>query len=93
MVAEFFRRVQAVIWNRCLMRTRGGHLGIVRKDVRPGDSICIIHGCSVPVILREHQDHYGCKVLGECYVHSMMDGEAIVYQRDNDIKTTWIILR
>ncbi|KIW01575.1 uncharacterized protein PV09_07049 [Verruconis gallopava] len=53
-VAEFFRRVQAVIWNRSLMRTRQGHLGIVRKDVRVDDKICILYGCSVPVILRQH---------------------------------------
>ncbi|KAH0543391.1 hypothetical protein FGG08_002249 [Glutinoglossum americanum] len=51
-VAEFFRRVQAVIWNRSLMRTENDHLGIVRKDVQEGDLICILYGCSVPVILR-----------------------------------------
>ena len=53
-VAEFFRRVQAVIWNRSLMRTKAGHLGIVSKDVKEGDLICILFGCSVPVVLRRH---------------------------------------
>jgi hypothetical protein len=54
-VAEFFRRVQAVIWNRSLMRTDMGHLGIVSKDVKEGDLICILFGCSVPVVLRRHR--------------------------------------
>jgi len=54
-VAEYFRRVQAVIWNRSLMRTMSGHLGIVRKDVKEGDLVCILYGCSVPVILRGKQ--------------------------------------
>lgn len=53
-VAEFFRRVQAVIWNRSLMRTTSGLLGIVRQDVQPGDLVCILYGCSVPVILRQN---------------------------------------
>ena len=51
-VAEFLRRVQAVIWNRCLMRTRRGHLGLVPADAKVGDSICVLYGCSVPVVLR-----------------------------------------
>ena len=51
-VAEFLRRVQAVIWNRCLMRTSKDHLGLVPADAKAGDSICIFYGCSVPVVLR-----------------------------------------
>jgi Heterokaryon incompatibility protein (HET) len=52
-VAEFLRRVQAVIWNRLLMKTKDGRLGLVRDDVRPGYKICILYGCSVPVVLQE----------------------------------------
>ncbi|ORX95505.1 heterokaryon incompatibility protein-domain-containing protein [Clohesyomyces aquaticus] len=51
-VSEFFRRVQAVIWNRRMMRTQGRRLGTVDQDVQAGDLVCILHGCSVPVILR-----------------------------------------
>lgn len=51
-VSEFFRRVQAVIWNRCLVRTEAGRLGIVNEGVEKGDLVCIMDGCSVPVILR-----------------------------------------
>lgn len=54
-VAEFFRRVQAVIWNRSLMRTKEKALGIVSKNVKPGDLICILYGCSVPVVLRKQR--------------------------------------
>ncbi|KAJ4300998.1 hypothetical protein N0V90_003087 [Kalmusia sp. IMI 367209] len=51
-VSEFFRRVQSVIWNRCLVRTEKGRLGMVNEGVEKGDLICILDGCSVPVILR-----------------------------------------
>jgi hypothetical protein len=52
-IAEFCRRVQAVIWNRALIRTEKGFLGLVSEKVKEGDLICIIYGCTVPVILRK----------------------------------------
>jgi hypothetical protein len=52
-VAEFCRRVQAVIWNRALIKTRSGALGLASERVKVGDWICIIYGCTVPVILRK----------------------------------------
>jgi hypothetical protein len=66
-VADFLRRVQAVIWNRLLIKTadkfpgdkrsrtdeRQSRLGLVRDDVLPGFKICILYGCSVPVVLQE----------------------------------------
>ncbi|KAI9751699.1 MAG: hypothetical protein M1815_000952 [Lichina confinis] len=51
-VAQFCRRVQAVIWNRSLIKTRTGKLGLASQNVQPDDLVCILYGCSVPVILR-----------------------------------------
>jgi hypothetical protein len=51
--AQFCRRVQSVIWNRSLIRTTQGHLGIANKDTAKGDVVAILYGCSVPVILRK----------------------------------------
>ena len=44
------------------------------KSVELGDRIAIFEGVPVPFILREEDDHY--LVVGPCYVHGMMDGEA-----------------
>jgi hypothetical protein len=71
-VAEFFRRVQAVIWNRSLMRTESGNLAIARKDVRENDLICILYGCSVPVILRQH-----CKTVDDVAKEEKADEEEL----------------
>jgi len=54
-VAEFLRRVQAVIWNRCLMRTKAGRLALVHENAEVGDFICILYGCSVPVVLHRER--------------------------------------
>lgn len=51
-IAEFCRRVQSVIWNRAMIKTASGKLGLVSNSVKEGDLICILHGCTVPVILR-----------------------------------------
>ncbi|KAK3364667.1 heterokaryon incompatibility protein-domain-containing protein [Lasiosphaeria hispida] len=52
-VAEFCRRVQAVIWGRRLFKTKKhGVLGLC-SNVQRGDKIAIIYGCTVPVVLTE----------------------------------------
>jgi hypothetical protein len=53
-VAQFCRRVQAAIWNRALVKTEAGRLGLVAANVKEHDLVCILYGCSVPVILRKH---------------------------------------
>ena len=52
-VAQFCRRVQAVIWNRSLIKTETKKLGLAGKNVLTEDFVCILYGCSVPVILRK----------------------------------------
>ena len=52
LVREFAQRVQAVIWNRRLVRTRHGHLGLVHRRAKHADFVCILYGCSVPVVMR-----------------------------------------
>lgn len=51
--ADFLKRVQAVIWNRRMMRTGNQWLGLAPKAAREGDLVCILYGCSVPVVLRK----------------------------------------
>ncbi|KAK8127873.1 heterokaryon incompatibility protein-domain-containing protein [Apiospora sp. TS-2023a] len=53
-ITEFCRRVQEVIWNRRLIKTKRGILGLAAEAVEAGDLVCIVYGCSVPVILRRH---------------------------------------
>ncbi|KAI0193851.1 heterokaryon incompatibility protein-domain-containing protein [Astrocystis sublimbata] len=51
-IAEFCRRAQAVIWSRRLFKTKKGILGLGPMNVKVGDQVGIIYGCTVPVILR-----------------------------------------
>ena len=52
---EFLEQVQSVTWMRRLITTRNYKLmGLVPHETGAEDSICILHGCSVPVVLRKH---------------------------------------
>lgn len=85
-VTEYLRRVQSVVWMRVLIRTTIGeslnNLGLAPQSVMEGDLICIVYGCSVPVVLRKAfiddatEGKYYYELIGECYIHGMMDGEA-----------------
>ncbi|KAK0646920.1 heterokaryon incompatibility protein-domain-containing protein [Cercophora newfieldiana] len=54
-VAEFCRRVHAVIWNRSLFRTKHHNRLGLATHVREGDKVCVLYGSTVPVILRQNQ--------------------------------------
>jgi hypothetical protein len=45
--------------------------------VRKGDQICVLLGCSIPLILRQRKDESSHEVIGECYLHGFMNGEAL----------------
>lgn len=77
-ITSFLRRVQSVTWNRRLATTEQMSLGIVPTATEEADIVCILWGCSVPVILRPHENgHY--EFIGECYINgitAVMDGHA-----------------
>ena len=81
-VVEYLHRVQAVVWMRRLMVTAERNtLGLVPAKAKKKDLICILAGLSVPVVLRKVdgdklKGEFSYKLIGECYVHGMMDGEA-----------------
>jgi hypothetical protein len=52
LVNQYCQRIQAATWNRVLITTENRHLGLASRNVQSGDKLCILFGCSVPVVLR-----------------------------------------
>ena len=55
--------------------------GLGPKAVRPGDCICIIHGSTVPLLLRQCENG-AYTVVGQCYYESWMYGEKVDWEED-----------
>jgi len=68
-------------------RTQKGHrhsdehdhnlFGLGPPRCKKGDFVCILYGCSVPVVLREASPKGSYVLVGEAYVHGKMEGEAV----------------
>jgi hypothetical protein len=77
---EFLQAVHDVTYNRKLFRAGNDDmLGLGPAESAVGDMVCILFGCDVPVILREHLAGIApyFELIGECFAYGIMDGEAI----------------
>lgn len=68
---------------RKLFVDQTGHFGLTSDFTEVDDIVSVLLGCDDPVILRSlGEDKYS--VIGEAYVHHLMDGEALdAYERGN----------
>lgn len=65
---------------QCFFTTYKGYMGLCDQP-QPNDEIWILFGGSVPFIVRpypdESEDAGSYSLVGDCYVHGIMDGEAV----------------
>ncbi|KAK4692789.1 hypothetical protein P7C71_g4485, partial [Lecanoromycetidae sp. Uapishka_2] len=75
-------------------------MGLAPQVAETGDVLCVIYGCPTPMVIRpvehssidegeagDHRTHY--RLLGECFVHGFMQGEAMEI---SDAEDQYIIL-
>ena len=77
--------------HRRLVTTERGHVGMALETVETTDVIAVLLGCSTSMVLRQAQGNSGhlrWKVVGECYLHGIMNGEAMEW----GLKTQDIVL-
>ncbi|KAF2138221.1 uncharacterized protein K452DRAFT_353118 [Aplosporella prunicola CBS 121167] len=73
---EIRSALRSAIRNQRLGTTAKGYLGLLPRQAKPGDIVCVLFGCNVPFIIRKADgDKY--RLVGECYVHGIMRGEVI----------------
>ncbi|KAN0119362.1 hypothetical protein V8E51_001570 [Hyaloscypha variabilis] len=56
------------------MSTRRGYIGWAHNGAEPGDSIYLLAGCSVPVVIR-HRAAGGYTIVGYAHVQGLMAGQ------------------
>jgi hypothetical protein len=62
-----------VCYRRRLAIANVGYMGLVPFECQVGDYLCILSGCSLPVLLRKQDQHY--VFVGESYFYGVSDGE------------------
>lgn len=65
-----------------------GFMGLADRRARHTDCIAVALGASVPYILRKEGGHY--RLIGEAYVHGIMEGEAIQMMSRGELEVEMI---
>ncbi|UNI23091.1 hypothetical protein JDV02_008930 [Purpureocillium takamizusanense] len=60
-------------YNLCF--TEGRLMGLLPLLTKEGDIVVIVHGCHAPFVVRPTRRQGYYKLVGECYVHGVMNGE------------------
>ena len=69
---------EAAVRGRRFGTTAKQYMGLFPRGTRDGDRICVFAGGHVPFVVREQQTSSSrYQLVGECYVHGIMKGEAM----------------
>ena len=82
--------VASMIEHTDLFISEKGFLGLGLKNTDASDFVCIFLGGHVPFVLRSQKDGK-YQLIGECYVHGVMDGKAMNGINNSDLKDFIII--
>ncbi|PMD37306.1 hypothetical protein L207DRAFT_492715 [Hyaloscypha variabilis F] len=74
---------ESTLTTRRLLVTDKGYIGVVDHKAQKGDIIVVLYGSSVPLILRPRNEG-GFILIGEAYVHGIMQGEAMEWLKNGD---------
>jgi hypothetical protein len=65
--------------------TENGYIGLVPPKSLLGDCVVIISGVKTPFVLRRLETLPIYKIVGECYIHGIMDGEMASLDHMHDV--------
>jgi len=63
---------------RRFFRSEAGRYGWTVDGSQPGDLVAVFYGCDYPLVLRPVGDGVrSVRIIGDCYIDGLMDGEAL----------------
>jgi hypothetical protein len=75
MYDEYRKNANQVCHYRRFFVTENGRIGLGPVGAEVGDEVCILFAGEAPFVLRNKTGSH--RLIGECYVHGIMDGEAM----------------
>jgi hypothetical protein len=89
--AAHVRQVISKCKYRRFFITEKGYLGLGPGYMELGDQVTILFGGETPFILRKFEDHF--KLIGESYIHGIMEGEVIQLWEAGELEEQWFEIR
>jgi hypothetical protein len=80
LMRHYWEKLEAQSRGKRLFTTSQGYLGLGPSHMHVGDELVIIHGVIVPFLLRKGDAHR--TLVGEAFVHGIMDGEFMDVQAE-----------
>ncbi|MCJ1378232.1 hypothetical protein MMC17_001329 [Xylographa soralifera] len=88
---EVKKEFKFAIKERVFFITQAGYIGLAPEAAKENDVVCVVLGGEVPHVIRPKKNgHY--LFVGECYVHGLMDGQALQGYDEGNCETQEIIL-
>jgi Heterokaryon incompatibility protein (HET) len=73
---EFHRWVYRSSMRSRMFKTERNYIGTGSRHLQEGDLVCVLYGGQTPFILRPQEPNY-YQLISDCYVHGLMEGEAL----------------
>ena len=80
--AEIYNSAILMASSRKFCLSQEGRIGWVPSAAQTGDIISLMRGSPVPVLIRPAQAENSYLMIGQCYIHGIMDGEAVAGKED-----------
>ena len=84
-LGDYCHQLCTIARGRRPISVSGTYLGIGPCDTEPGDLIFIPLGSDVPYVLRRNNEDDKLRLVGEAYLHGIMDGEG--FQQSQAVET------
>lgn len=78
--------------NRKFFVTQDGLYGMGPHLLEQGDLRCVLFGADLPFIIRRTGVIEQYRLIGQCYIRGVMDGEVICMWREGLLQTQTIVL-
>lgn len=77
---------------RRFVTTAGGRFGMTAKTAQIGDEIFVLLGCRLPLLLRPCPDDGTYRLIGECHIPGVMEGEAMPWVESGRCTVETVVL-
>ncbi|KAF4953647.1 hypothetical protein FGADI_5983 [Fusarium gaditjirri] len=89
--APFTKSMENASSNRCFFVTGSGRMGMGPFSMKPDDTIVVLFGSPFCLVLRAVQGTNCYNLIGDAYVHGVMDGEFVKGTKPDDHRTFTLV--